>query len=258
MFFPRSWLPYKSDQTKQQQPNTMNGIQTLLAALTLTLPLPGASAFTTNKVAVTADMLSASSVYDGYTPFTAFDGIMDQNTGWTAVGGQKQAWLAVDFGAVKQIAYVRVFPDRYIATDPSYSYLDRYRVDVWSNATWQAMTPLISTPTETWYPADVNFSTSKLRFWCESDGNGPQVKEIEIYEVQPFRTLSLTPGSGGNLQFTWFADAGLKNQLQSNTNLPTTNWLNEGAPFISAGGLTSTNLPSGPEPKKFYRLQISQ
>ncbi len=163
-----------------------------VAAFALTLPLAGAKAQTTSKVAVTAGMLSASSVYNGYTPITCFDGGMGQNSGWCAEAGQHQAWLAVDFGATRQIASVRVFPDRYISTDPSYSYLDRFRVEVWSNATWQAVTPFIATPTEEWYPAVVNVSASRIRLWCETGGNSPQVKEIEIYEVIPPPPVAFT------------------------------------------------------------------
>ncbi|MGC8991430.1 MAG: discoidin domain-containing protein, partial [Verrucomicrobiia bacterium] len=161
----------------------MDTKHSILTALALTLPLAGALAQTTNKVAVTTGMLSASSVYNGYTPITAFDGDMSQNSGWCPVGGVREAWLAVDFGMPRQIAYVQVFPDRYIAGNTAYSYLDRFRVEVWSNATWQAVAPLISTLQEQWYVAEINLPVTKLRFWCESDGNGPQVKEIEIYEV---------------------------------------------------------------------------
>ncbi len=163
-----------------------------LLALALTLPLAGASAQTTQKVTVTAGMLSASSVYADYTPIRAFDGVMSQNTGWCAAGGVRQAWLAVDFGTPRHIAYVQVFPDRYIAGDTAYGYLDRFRVEIPSNDTWQAVTPLIATPQEQWYSADVNFATAQLRFWCESDGNGPQVKEIEIYEFAPPPPVTFT------------------------------------------------------------------
>jgi hypothetical protein len=167
-----------------------------LIALALALPLAGAKAQSTNKVAVNAGMLSASSVYSGYTPIKAFDGDLSQNSGWTTSGGVLQAWLAVDFGKPKNVAYVRVFPDRYIASNPTYSYLDRFRVEVLSNATWQGVTPLITTSEEQWYVAEVNLPVTQLRFWCESDGNGPQVKEIEIYEVvmPPRLTISRTNG----------------------------------------------------------------
>jgi len=133
------------------------------------------------KIAITADMLSASSSYASYVPITAFDGDMSQNSGWSAAGGEQKAWLAVDFGTARAIGRVRVFPDRYISTDPSYAYLDRFRVDVWGGSDWIAASALISTPEEKWYEVNVNTTTQKLRIWAESDGNGPQIKEIEIY-----------------------------------------------------------------------------
>ena len=133
------------------------------------------------KMAVTADMLSASSSYSSYVPITCFDGDMSQNSGWCASGGEQKAWLAIDFGTAQQVSRVRVFPDRYISTDPSYSYLDRFRVDIWVGTGWVAASDLISTPEEKWYEVNVNASTQKLRIWAESDGNGPQIKEIEIY-----------------------------------------------------------------------------
>ena len=242
-----------------QLANNMNQfIRFLLTILAMTL-LPALTqaqlSYATNKVAVTADMLAASSVYNGYTPWTAFDGVMDQNTGWCAAGGQNQAWLAVDFGAVRNIGYVRVFPDRYIATDPGYSYLDRFRVDVWSNGMWQAVSPLISTPSETWYPAEVNFATAKLRFWCESDGNGPQVKEIEIYGIIMRPSLAVTE-LGGGLQFQWNSLSNASYQLQSTTNLSSASWNNEGTPFIGTGGVLTNSLSIGADAMKFFRLQI--
>ena len=65
-----------------------------------------------------------------------------------------------------------------------------------------------------------------------------------------------TTRSANSLQFRWPSALGLEYQLQSATNLPATTWLDEGALFPGTGGVLSTNLPLGPEPAKFYRLQI--
>jgi hypothetical protein len=138
------------------------------------------------QINVQESMLVASSVYDGYTPIKSFDHDFSQNSGWSAEGGQKNSWIVVDFGTAKELTRVRVIPDRYIATDPSYSYLDRFRVDVWKDGAWLPMSPLISTPEamglETFHEVALNVTTNKVRIWAESDGNGPQIKEIEIYE----------------------------------------------------------------------------
>ena len=89
-----------------------------------------------HKMTVTPDMLSASSTYDGYTPSTCFDGDLTENHGWCASGGDRDAWLAMDFGTSRLVTRVRVIPDRYIASDPSYSYLDSFHVEIWEGGTW--------------------------------------------------------------------------------------------------------------------------
>ena len=141
---------------------------------------------TDQQIKVLESMLVASSVYDGYTPIKSFDHDFSQNSGWCAEGGQKTGWIVVDLGTVKELTRVRVIPDRYIATDPSYSYLDRFRVDIWKDGEWQPISSLISTPDsmdyETWHEVPLNVMTNKVRIWAESDGNGPQIKEIEIFE----------------------------------------------------------------------------
>ena len=65
-----------------------------------------------------------------------------------------------------------------------------------------------------------------------------------------------TTRSGGALNFRWPSAGGLSYQLQSATNLPATIWFNEGPPFPGTGGTVGTNLSLGPEPKRFFRLQI--
>ena len=67
--------------------------------------------------------------------------------------------------------------------------------------------------------------------------------------------LTITCGSGQAL-LSWPSFSGLQYQLLSATNLPAANWLNEGVPIPGTGGSLSTNLPIGPEPRKFFRLLI--
>ncbi|MEI8043177.1 MAG: C-type lectin domain-containing protein [Verrucomicrobiota bacterium] len=65
-----------------------------------------------------------------------------------------------------------------------------------------------------------------------------------------------TTRSGTALSFRWPSARGLQYRIQWATNLPATSWLDEGVPVPGTGGVLSTNLPLGPEPAKFYRLQI--
>ncbi len=135
------------------------------------------------KVQVRESMLSASSTYNGFTPATAFDGNMSQNSGWCAAGGDKRAWLAIDFGREVSLKRVRVFPDRFDAkNNPGDSFLDRFRVEAFNGGKWTPVSALVATPQETWYETAVSVTAQKVRVWAESDGNSPQVKEIELYE----------------------------------------------------------------------------
>ena len=233
----------------------MRLITTYFIALALTLPTAGALAQATNKVTVTAGMLSASSVYNGYTPFTAFDGDMSQNSGWTAMGGVRQAWLAVDFGALKHIAYVQVFPDRYIAGNTAYSYLDRFQVEVLTNGAWHAVTPLISTLQEQWYVAEVNLPVTQLRFWCESDGNGPQVKEIEIYEiVTPLRlTITVTPTHAVVVSWPLAGSEGWVLEATNSLSNVVAPWPVIPPPY-QTNGMNLQLIEPAPVADKFYRL----
>ena len=63
--------------------------------------------------------------------------------------------------------------------------------------------------------------------------------------------------AGGDLVLSWTSRTNVLYQLQSATNLPATTWFNEGAPFPGTGGVLTTNLPLGPELRKFFRLQAN-
>jgi hypothetical protein len=58
------------------------------------------------------------------------------------------------------------------------------------------------------------------------------------------------------LHLEWPSVTGTSYQLQTATDLPTTNWLNEGAPFNGTGGMLQTNLPVGTKLRSFFRLQL--
>jgi len=60
----------------------------------------------------------------------------------------------------------------------------------------------------------------------------------------------------GILLLGWPSAEGLRYQLQSTTNLSATEeWVNQGVPFPGTGDVLTTNVPVGPEPIKFFRLQ---
>ena len=72
------------------------------------------------------------------------------------------------------------------------------------------------------------------------------------FGASPF-SLTITR-SGTNVVVSFPTEASFSYQLQSATNLLTSNWLAVGPPFPGTGGVLSTNVPIGPEPKKFFRL----
>ena len=91
------------------------------------------------------------------------------------------------------------------------------------------------------------------------DFNGaptPYLARLHGDEALLPESISLTLRLNGGLQFEWPSVTGALYQLQSATSLPAANWLDEGAPFPGTGGVLTTNLPLGPEPRKFFRLQI--
>jgi sugar lactone lactonase YvrE len=74
--------------------------------------------------------------------------------------------------------------------------------------------------------------------------------------VMELPALSLTR-NGTNFRLSFLTETGASYQLESAANLPAATWLNEGPPFPGTGGVLSTNIPLGTEPRKFFRLQLS-
>jgi hypothetical protein len=59
------------------------------------------------------------------------------------------------------------------------------------------------------------------------------------------------------LNLTWSTEAGGAYQLQQNSDLSSTNWINLGSPITATGATLSTTdiITNGPE--RFYRLVLS-
>ena len=76
---------------------------------------------------------------------------------------------------------------------------------------------------------------------------------VTAVPVPAFQTVTITNNA---INFTWNTLSGLVYQLQYRTNLLQTNWLNLG-PVITATDVitTATNI-IGPDPRRFYRLQL--
>jgi hypothetical protein len=77
---------------------------------------------------------------------------------------------------------------------------------------------------------------------------------LDVPSLPP--TLQAQMVSSNSLGLSWPGTVGRVYQLQTATNLPATNWLNLGITFSGTGGVLSTNLPIGPAPVRFFRLQV--
>jgi hypothetical protein len=98
-------------------------------------------------------------------------------------------------------------------------------------------------------------TNTTLQFGAENypDGFGLDDITVTLIPATLFRTVTKT---NGTLNFTWNALTGFVYQVQYKTNLLQTNWINLGA-VITATNVTATatNL-MGPDPQRFYRLQL--
>jgi hypothetical protein len=85
--------------------------------------------------------------------------------------------------------------------------------------------------------------------------------DMGAYEFQggsPPTPFTLTARLNHGLVIEWPSQPGFNYQLQYAPDLTATNWLNEGSPFPGTGGVLTTNLPLGPEPRKFFRLLLTE
>jgi hypothetical protein len=98
-------------------------------------------------------------------------------------------------------------------------------------------------------------TNTTLQFGAENYPDGFGLDDITVTPIPAtlFQTVTKT---NGTLNFTWNALTGLVYQVQYKTNLLQTNWINLGA-VITATNVTATatNL-IGPDPQRFYRLQL--
>jgi len=76
---------------------------------------------------------------------------------------------------------------------------------------------------------------------------------VQLVPVPVFQSVTKT---NGTLNFTWNALTGLVYQVQYKTNLLQTNWINLGAVIIATNSTATATNVIGPDPRRFYRLQL--
>jgi subtilase family serine protease len=98
-------------------------------------------------------------------------------------------------------------------------------------------------------------TNTTLQFGAENDPNGFGLDDVTVTPVPAVLFQSATETNRA-IQFTWDALNGLVYQLQYKTNLAQTGWLNLGAAITATNStVIATNL-IGPDPRRFYRLQL--
>jgi hypothetical protein len=124
----------------------------------------------------------------------------------------------------------------------------------WNGANVYGLTNL---PVQAW--TNVHFfvtassNSTTLQFGFSDSANSLAFDDVSLLPVVP-AVLQPAGRTSNTFQMNWNAQASLQYQLQSNTNLASSGWVNLGTP-VSAGPLTLTN-PPGSGPQRFYRMQL--
>jgi len=85
------------------------------------------------------------------------------------------------------------------------------------------------------------------------DGATSHFVPIELIDATPIIQGALM--ENGSLTFSWNSLAGLVYQVQCNTNLMQTNWINLGNVLTGADATLSFTNSIGPDPQRFYRVK---
>jgi uncharacterized repeat protein (TIGR03803 family) len=93
-------------------------------------------------------------------------------------------------------------------------------------------------------------------FYGTTSGGGPYGNGtiFRLTIVPEFQAVTLT---NSTLNLTWSTEAGGTYQLQYNSDLSSSNWINLGSPFAAIGATLSTTDSVTKAPQRFYRLVLS-
>jgi len=72
--------------------------------------------------------------------------------------------------------------------------------------------------------------------------------------ILPPPAFQTVTANNGAIQFSWSAVAGQSYQLQYNTDLTTTNWINLGAPITATNGVITMSDLTSVDPQRFYQV----
>jgi subtilase family serine protease len=114
-------------------------------------------------------------------------------------------------------------------------------------------------PTFNWtnmqFVVQATANNTVLEFGSADDNGYLGLDDVSVTPI-PTPLLQGVTKSGNSLQFSWNSLSGIIYQLQYSTNLSKNNWSNLGSSITATSGSTGTSTPIGPDPQRFFRVQV--
>jgi hypothetical protein len=103
--------------------------------------------------------------------------------------------------------------------------------------------------------AQATANNTVLELGSEDDNGLLGLDDVLVIPL-PKPVLQGVTKAGNSLQFSWNSFSGTLYQVQYSTNLANGGWSNLGSSITATGPSTSTSTPIGPDPQRFYRVQL--
>jgi hypothetical protein len=127
----------------------------------------------------------------------------------------------------------------------------------WNGSTLFTQTNVtVSVWTNMQYIVSSTGSSGTLQFQFNNTPGAFGLDDVTV-QTLPVPILSSTVVSGGNIKFSWSAILNDSYQIQSTTNLSTTNWTNVGSAILATNSVMSATEAIGNAPERFYRVMQS-
>jgi subtilase family serine protease len=164
------------------------------------------------------------------------------------------------------------FLDQTISTTPGGTYLVSFWFDCdgtppneflvnWNGQTLfdQINFPRTTVPPFGWtnmqFIVQATANNTVLEFGSRNDNSYFGLDDVSVTPI-PTPVLQGVTKAGGSIQFSWNSLSGILYQLQYSTNLSKGNWTNLGSGITANGSSSSTSTTIGPDPQRFFRLQL--
>ena len=106
------------------------------------------------------------------------------------------------------------------------------------------------------FTATATSNNAVIEFGAYNDNGYTGLDDVSVQPfVAPPLAFQSVNQSGGSLQLTWNSSSGVVYQLQYNTNLAGTNWVNFGNSITATTATVSTSTPITADPERFFRVQ---